>query len=86
MPYIFRLALLTESDALLSHKGAKFSIMSFGALFNLVFISLGLATLQAVLAFHAITTNQGRIALYSAVLGISIVNLLVCIAVRTDRR
>lgn len=72
----------TTTDALLSHKGTKFSTMGFRALFNLVFVSLGLTTLQLVLAFHVITTNHGNAPLYSAVLCVSIVNLSLSIVVR----
>lgn len=56
--------------------------MGFHALFNLVFVSVGLTTLQLVLAFHVITSKQGHVGLYSSVFCISMANLLVCIVVR----
>lgn len=59
-----------------------FSIMSFGALFNLVFASLGLTTLHVVLAFYGSRQDGGNTALYGMVVGISIVKLVVSNVVR----
>ncbi|CAM9419179.1 unnamed protein product [Pylaiella littoralis] len=65
-------------DVLLSNRETKFSTMSFRVLFNLVFVSLVLMTLQVGLAFHKLRTGEAGIALRSVVFGISIVKLSIC--------
>lgn len=70
------------TDALLSNKGNKFSTISFGALFNLVFASLCLTTLQVVLAFYGSRQSRGNAVLYGVVVGISIVKLVISNVVR----
>lgn len=72
----------SHPDALMSNKETKFSTMSFGALSNLVFASLCLTTLQAVLAFYGIRQGRGNAALYGVLVGISIVKLVVSNVVR----
>ena len=71
-------------DALLSNKGTKFSTMSFGAMFNLVFASLCLTMLQVVLAFHGSRQGGGNTALYGMVVSISIVKLVASGVVRSS--
>lgn len=66
-----------QADALLSTKATKFSTISFGALFNLVFGGLCLTTLQVVLAFYGSRQSRGNTALYGIVVGVSIMKLVV---------
>lgn len=69
-------------DVLLSNKETKFATMSFRILFNLVFVSLALLTLQVGLAFHELRTNDTGTALLSFFFGISILKLAMCNLVR----
>ena len=58
-------------------------MVSFNALFALVFVGLCFATLQVVLSFHGLRNRQAGVALYCAVFGFSIFKLVVCSLVRT---
>ena len=78
------LHVLFHPDALLSNKGTKFSTMSFGAMFNLVFASLCLTTLQVVLAFYGGSESDDHTVLYGMVAGISILKLVASGVVRTS--
>lgn len=71
-----------QPDALLLNKDTKFSTMSFGAIFNLVFVGLCLTILQVVLAFYGSRQSDGNTALYGMVVGISVVKLFVSNVVR----
>ena len=65
-----------DPDVLLSKKRAKFSTINFRALFNVIFASLVLTNLQAVLAFNGLTNQATHTALYAAVFILSVVKLV----------
>ncbi|CAM9232454.1 unnamed protein product [Ectocarpus sp. 6 AP-2014] len=65
-------------DAFFSNKATMFTLLSYKAVFNLVFVSLGLTTLQLVLAFYCMQMAETGFGLYLSVFIISLIKLIVC--------
>ena len=76
------LLVLSIADALLANRATKFTMVSFKALFALVFVGLCFTTLQIALSFHGLQDSHEGIALYGAVFGFSVSKLVVCFLVR----
>ncbi|CAM9232606.1 unnamed protein product [Ectocarpus sp. 6 AP-2014] len=65
-------------DAFFSNKTTMFTLLSYKAVSNLVFVSLGLTTLQLVLAFYCMQMEETGFGLYLSVFIISLIKLIVC--------
>ncbi|CAM9718087.1 unnamed protein product [Ectocarpus sp. 4 AP-2014] len=65
-------------DAFFSNKATMFTLLSYKAVFNLVFVSLALTTLQLVLAFYSMQMAGTGFGLYLSVFIISLTKLIVC--------
>ena len=76
--------LVLSSDALLSNKGTKFSLISFRVLFRLVFAGTALVVLQVVLACHGVGEQDEKFALYTTLFAISFIKLFTCNFVRSS--
>ena len=75
---------MLSSDALLSNKGTKFSLISFRVLFRLVFAGTALVVLQVVLACHGVGEQDEKFALYTTLFAISFIKLFTCNFVRSS--
>ncbi|CAM9236501.1 unnamed protein product [Ectocarpus fasciculatus] len=65
-------------DAFFSNKATMFTLLSYKAVFNLIFVGLGLTTLQLVLAFYCMQLAATSFRLYLSVFIISLIKLIVC--------
>ncbi|CAM9229815.1 unnamed protein product, partial [Ectocarpus fasciculatus] len=65
-------------DAFFSNKATMFTLLSYKAVFNLIFVGLGLTTLQLVLAFYSMQLAATSFRLYLSVFILSLIKLIVC--------